>query len=278
MSFDDGSGALVPAAVVHRAHSQRTISEVLIRQDSVRSRSRLARFFGVSPLSVHSAPWFWSAIGMLRVGSALDGLSPEFRVFHDIPGPIRAEEAPSGIAHLVIGPPGVFTVSAHNHTRENVWAVRRDFVVDGHRLPYIRWAEMDVGFAERALSVAADCRITASAVIAVIDPVALTVQNLPRDVAVIRASSLSSWFSTRSPVLDANQVERLSAAAEHPATWGSDGDGGAEALDQRGRFDKLRREVDSARMVRALWVIGVAAVVSAATITVGILQLTATSP
>jgi hypothetical protein len=274
MSTDDGHGVPAPATVIHRAHGRQAITELLAMQDAVRPRGRLARIFGLSPLDETSAPWFWSAVGMLEVGSALDGLPPEFRVFHSLPGPSLGDEEPIGIDHLVIGPPGVFTVSVHNHTREHVWASRRDFVVDGHRLPYVRWAEAGVGYVERMLSVASDTRVSAAAIIAVIDPATLTVGKLPRDVQVVRAGSLPSWFGGREPVLDPTTVETIAAAAEHPDTWpASESDASGKTQSERERFDQLRRQVSSARTVRSLWVIAVAATVSGVLVAVGILQL-----
>lgn len=273
-----GARVLLPL----RGPAQQSIAEFVAVHAPLPRRGRWARVFGWSPLHESSAQWFWRAVGQLDVGAALDRLGPEWSVFHSVPGPASPLGGPTWVDHLVIGPTGVVTVTAYDHTRQNVWVDRRAFVVDGHRLQYIRVAEAEVGHIERMLGDATEGAVTAGAVIAVINPGSLRVRDLPRDVRVIDANALIASLRGGERRLDTDRV-RLLAAAVNRESIGPEGlaiatDDAAEAArDGAARdgaeFGRVRREVAMARVVRAVWTIGIAGLVAGTLVAVGILQL-----
>ena len=279
MRIDDltsAPGARVPLAL--RGPAQRSIAEFVAMHSPLPPRGRWARVFGRSPLHESSAQWFWSAVGQLDVVATLDRLGPEWCVFHGVPGPAPSHGGSSWVDHLVIGPTGVFTVTAYDHTRQNVWVDRRAFVVDGHRLQYIRVAEAEVGHIERMLGDAAEGAVTAGAVIAVINPGSLRVRDLPRDVRVIEANALIASLRGGERRLDTDRVQLLAAAVHREHTGPgervtSTGDEAAGAARDGAEFGRVRREVAMARVVRAVWTIGIAGLVAGALVAVGILQL-----
>lgn len=280
MRIDDltsAPGSSAPLAV--RGPAQRAITEFLAVHRTLPVRSRNARAFGLSPLTETNSHWYWSAVGQLEAAAALDSLGPQWRVFHGVPGPAADPgEAVTWIDHLVIGPGGVLTVTVYDHSRQNVWVDRRAFVIDGHRLQYIRTAEAEVGHVERMLGSATGDTVTATAVIAVIDPASLQVRDLPRDVIVVDSATLVSFLRGREHTLASERIELLAAAVDRESTWPGDFDAVttevlAGAIEDRAEFAQVRHEVRAARIVRAVWTIGVAGLLASVLVTLGILQL-----
>lgn len=277
MTFD-GSGAQSRSPVTLRGPAGHAIRQFLAVQRLAPRRRFRARLFGHSPLAGPAARWYWTAVGQLDVLARLDHLGPEWSVVHGIPGSPTADgSAPGMIDHLVIGPAGVHTVIAYNHHRENVVVTRQAFIVDGHRLQYIRQAEVAVGQVERMLEAATGRSVRASTIIAVIDPGSLQVRDLPRDVFVVTASALIPWLKVRERTLDATTVNELSSLARSETTW-SDAPPltafeAVVAAREAAEFGQFRREVATARIVRAAWAFGMVALVAGALIATGILQL-----
>jgi len=170
----DGSSAGSHPATTFRGPAQHTISQFLVEHRAKPVRSTGQRVLGRSPLGETDARWYWAAVGQLELKSRLEQLGAEWTVVHGVPGPSET------IDHLVIGPGGVFTISAHDHARQRVWVSGRAFVADGHRLPYLRQAEEAIGHVERTLETVGGVHLRASTVIAVIDPGSLQVRDLPR--------------------------------------------------------------------------------------------------
>jgi hypothetical protein len=175
----------------------------------------------------------------------------------------------------------VFSITIHDHTRQNVWVSRRAFVVDGHRVQHIRRAEAAVGHVERMLEAVVGSSVRASTIIAVIDPGSLQVRDLPKDVFVVAAASLEPWLKSRERVLDPTVVDELAAAARLDTTWPEVPVAGSAvdtAVRELAEFNQVRREVTVARIIRAVWAIGATALLTGVLVAIGILQLVASSP
>jgi len=271
MTFDGSSAESRPSSTF-RAPAQHAIREFLAGHRLRPARSARERALGRSPLGESGAQWYWSAVGQLEVTSRLENLGPEWTVVHGIGGPSM------NIDHLVIGPAGVFAVCTHDHTKQNVWVSGRAFVADGHSLQYLRAAEEAIGYVERTLEREAGVHIRASAVITVIDPGSLRVRDLPRDIFVIAASSVTAWLRLREPALGAETVSHLAAVARAEETWSSEPRSVAdvESLQrERAEFDRVRHEVATARGVRAAWAISIVSLLVGMMLAVGLLQLVA---
>ncbi len=83
--------------------------------------------------------WRIGAVGEQAVAEQLSKLGPEWRVLHAV----RVGERGSDIDHVLIGPPGVFTVNAKHHPSASVWVGGDTFMVNGQRMPYIRNSRHD---------------------------------------------------------------------------------------------------------------------------------------
>jgi len=226
---------------------------------------------GRSPLSDESRPLFWGALGELEVARTLDGLGADWTVLHAAPGDAGRE----GADHLAIGPGGVFTIATENTSGQTVSIDGRSGVVSGHRRPLVRETELGMGRTEALLAEAMGSEVQVVGVLALVDPEALVVKDLPRDVVVLHSARLARWLSRRPVVLEAERVESIARAASrerrwmlHPATIG-------EVAEQRARFEELRRQVERARLARQLWLLAAALLVAGAIVAVGFSQLAA---
>jgi hypothetical protein len=267
-----------PSTAARRCPAQHAVSEFLVIHRGG-GRSAGERIFGRSPLDERSAGRYWDAVGALEVAVNLDRLGSEWSVVHGIPGVASADESqPSLIDHLVIGAAGVFSVTTYNHTRQNVWVSKRAFVVDGHSVQHIRRAEAAVGHVERMLEAAVGRHVRATTIIAVIQAGSLRVRDLPRDVFVVDAASLESWLRTRGPELAPESVAEFAAAARLDATWTDAAPSpidSAETAGERAEFERVRRDIATARMVRIAWATGTVVVLVGALVALSILRLAA---
>src|SRR4051795_2727414 len=91
-----------------------------------------------------------------------------WRVLHSIP----VGEVGTDIDHLLIGPPGVFTINTKTHPGKRVWAHSTVITIDQRRTRYAEAARSEADRAARALSAAVGVRVQVFPVISVVDGVA----------------------------------------------------------------------------------------------------------
>lgn len=273
MKSDDRARTRTGDAALQPSPAQAAIKEFLRVQSGVAPRSTIAKVFGRSPLGVEGRHWFWGVMGELEIAGSLEQLGRQWTVLHSIHlGEVDTESERTEIDHMVIGPAGVFTVSTKNHSGQSVWAFGRTFTAAGHRLPHIRAAEVKVGQAEKFLGAAVGDEVPITAIIAVVDPDSLTVREVPRDVVVVAAGQLLRWLRGQPHTLTADKIEALSHAALNPATW-PHREQPTDAQQQRAEFEQVRRAVFSARLLRQLWLVAGAVLLTTAMVVVGYLEL-----
>jgi len=229
-----------------------SIVELLRTQAEVAPRSRVARIFGMSPLSHETHALYRGVVGEIEVGEALDRLGPEWAVRHTLP----VEAGLGDIDHLVIGPAGVFIVATKNHSGLNVWASQRTLMVAGVRQPHIRNMEYEMGSAERILSAASGSAVEVSGILAVVAAKSLVVREKHRDVAVLAAANLVPWLQRHKRLLSPEEVARLGTAASLASTWSSEHTTDDRPQLVREQFEALRTEVRRAWTVQLSWAIG----------------------
>ena len=232
---------------------QAVVAKLLSEQAQVSERGALARAFGVSPLHEDTRPWYWGAIGEIAVGELLSQLGSAWRVVHAVP--VGSKD--SDIDHVVVGPPGVFTVNTKNHSGQSVWVARTTFLVAGQRKPWIRNSEHEAARAARLLTDAVGAPVVVRPLIVVTNPRSLTVKEPPREVTVLTARRLVRWLRMQPPVLSDDQVGDISLAAASTSTWvkrwgAAVSDGAAD----RRAYERLHREVLTAMRVRLAWRLG----------------------
>lgn len=116
-----------------RVPGQAAMSQVLALQEGEPPRSWWDRLMGANPLNVDARPWYKGAVGEIIVGKILTRLGPEWTVLHAVP----VGAGGTDIDHVLIGPPGVFTLNTKNHSRQQVWVAGRTLMVAGQKQLHI---------------------------------------------------------------------------------------------------------------------------------------------
>jgi hypothetical protein len=198
-----------------RAGSAAREQAIAARESQGRLSGFLARLLDVK---TDERAWRIGADGEQAVAEQLAKLGPEWRVLHAV----RVGERGSDIDHVLIGPPGVFTVNAKHHPNASVWVGGDTFMVNGQRVPYIRNSRHEARRAGRLLTEQAGFPVVAVGVIAVMGAhKGFTVKKQPEDGAVVvvprkRVSQHLRKLSTR---LTAREIEAIYAVARRSTTW-----------------------------------------------------------
>ncbi|WP_345068595.1 nuclease-related domain-containing protein [Leifsonia kafniensis] len=235
--------------------AQAVIEELLRQQSRTPPRTGFGRFFGYSPLGADSLSWYQGAQGEIVVGAILDGMPPEWMVFHAVPIGTKGAD----IDHLIIGPGGVFTINTKHHRDKAVWVAGRTLMVSGQKQPHIRNSEFEAKRVTKMLAERMPQLAPAQPVLALVSPKSLSIKKPSETVKVLTAGSLRRWLLARPAVMSAAEALELAAIFDDPATWPPATLPPTENAQER--FDALTREVRSARVRRTLWkLLGVVAV------------------
>ena len=171
----------------------------------------ILRVFGV-----HSQERAWrrGAKGEEEVARRLRKLGEGWRVLHSVP--IGTNE--TDIDHVVIGPPGVFTLNAKNHLGKRVTVYEKAIYVSGSRQPYFAKSRAEGMRATRLLSAACNFPVVVNPML-VIMANELKFTGSPTDVHVIARKQVANWFVKQAPRLTREEIELIYAAARRRSTW-----------------------------------------------------------
>ncbi|MCU1534446.1 MAG: hypothetical protein JWR53_927 [Glaciihabitans sp.] len=236
-----------------RVPGQSVMSELVRSQLDVPPRSRLARFFGASPLSAANRGWYSGALGELLVGDSLDDIGPEWDVLHAVPLGDERDDSPD-IDHVVIGPPGVFTIHTKNYTGEDVTVLGETMLAGGERLPHVFDARDEAERAASLLSDASGVDVVVEPIIVIVNPKKLTIRQQPAGVVVISSHQLLRWLTRLDRTLDGEAVALISDVADRTATWHSSPSPAQDTQQLHRDFAVLRAQVGRAAARRAFWV------------------------
>jgi hypothetical protein len=158
--------------------------------------------------------WRLREHGELTVAAQLEKLGSDWRVLHSI------EVTPTtDIDHLVIGPGGVFALSARCHPKSQATVNERAVKINGQPTKYLGKSREASLRAAHSLSVGCRRRIDVHAAIVFVDLNRLVIDEMPDGVHVTTYRRLTDWLRSHSPVMTAGQVEELYAKARASATW-----------------------------------------------------------
>lgn len=220
-------------------------------QRSARPRGLLARVFGVDPLHPDAVSWYRGALGERRVGRILTGLGPDWRVLHAVPH----GDGDADIDHLVIGPPGVFTISTENHFGRHIWVGGDVLLVDGRRSSSLSTAEHEAHDASRALTRATGAPVVAGAIVVVVGPRRIRRGDTPPPVDVVAARRLLRHLRELPAALRPDLVASVARAGEEWTTWRPFGIDAGQS-DPEVAFARLHADVTRARAHRVAWQLG----------------------
>lgn len=176
-------------------------------------RTLLARALGVH---TDERAWRVGAKGEQTVAAQLDGLGDRWTVLHDVP----VGERGANIDHVVIGPPGVFTVNSKWHAGKSVWVGGSTVLIDGRREPYVPKSRHEAERASRLLSAAYGEPVPVVGIVAVLAQ-DWTIRDQPRDgsVLVMRPSHARELLRSLPVRYGGAELERLAWCARRSTVW-----------------------------------------------------------
>jgi hypothetical protein len=238
---------LHPPAMRTRIAAQLVIEHLLSRQTAVPPRTRVARFFGKSPLCPESMGWYLGAQGEITVGKLLASLPTDWTAFHAVPIGRNATD----IAHILVGPGGIFTIDTQHHCGKHIWVGRRTVTVSGHKKAYLPAAEHEAERVTTVLRERMPLVAPVQPVIALVDAKQITFRDKPVQVKVLDARGLLGWLERLQPVLSDDEIAEAVVILDTPATWREQPH--PAAADVMTRFTALDGQVRRARIRRVLW-------------------------
>lgn len=239
-----------PTALHARVPAQSVITEFLHLHGAQKRPSALERAFGADTLGPESTTLYRHALGALAVGESLARLGPRWSVLHAVPQGGHAD-----IDHLLIGPPGVFSLGIRDFPGRQVTVVAGALRVGGSSYPFLRDAEHEVGRVEKALGLLRGAPAHATGVVVLIEPKGIAVAEKPRDVSVVSSRELVPFLQALPEVLTAGEIALLGALASRPDTWLTHAVLPQDGAALRERFDSVHRVVRTAVAVRRLWIV-----------------------
>ncbi|WP_394770962.1 hypothetical protein [Lacisediminihabitans sp.] len=127
-----------------------------------------------------------------------------------------------GTDFVVVGPPGVFTITAARPTGGNVWVDERVLWINGRPTDHVRVARRCADGAATIMTDLAGVPVAVTPVVALIDPVDLSFGgDAARRVRVLPADILVRSLVESTVVHSTEAVDYLSAVAEECSTWGA---------------------------------------------------------
>ncbi len=159
-----------------------------------------ARVFGVH---TDERAYRVGADGEEEVAWRMRKLGDGWHVLHSVP--VGGKD--SDIDHVVIGPPGVFTLNTKNHSRKKVWVAEKAFMVSGQKTKYLRNSRHEAARASKLLTTACGFDIQVEPIIVVI-AAELTIKAQPADVHVVARKRIGKWLERRPATLSLRPSRR----------------------------------------------------------------------
>jgi hypothetical protein len=251
MTITDPRGG-VELTLTARGAGYAAIQQCLELQSEVPPLSPLERFFGASPLAQNARSWYLGALGEIVVAEKLERLGDSWRVINAVP----VGAAGSDIDHVVVGPPGVFTINTKAHASKRVWAAGQALRINGFKQNYIRNSQFEAERASKLLTSAVGRPIVVTPLIVMVGVSELNYGVRRPEVDVVTSRGLVRNLKRRKRILTPDEVTEIASVASRRGTWHRD----AVVLDDTQRhverFERLRRQVDAAAQRRNAWLLG----------------------
>lgn len=181
-------------------------------RESRAARPILARLAHLVDVLTEERAWRPS-VGERVKGWWLGRLPEGWHVFHDVP----VGDAGANIEHLVIGPPGVFTINTKSLTGK-VWVGAKSILHNRRRTDFLPKASEEARRVSMLLSAAIGRPVEVRGLLAILAD-EWTVKKQPTDVFVGGPRGAKHWMLRQPAVLRPQDVIALAAAASKPATW-----------------------------------------------------------
>jgi hypothetical protein len=223
------------------------IQKLVLEHGQRPPQSKLARFFGVPPVHQDDWKWFAGAVGERTVAQTLSALPAAWYVFHSLP--IGTDE--SDIDHVVVGPPGIYSINTKHHAGKTIWVGSGTFMVNGQKQPYIRNSEHEAERLTRIVRSRFPWAPAVQPVIAVVNAKSITVKTTPRNVHIDSGQSVIRWLRKQRPAFSPDTVDQIAAFLDDPRTWRASEPINREQL--TAQFNDLSHAFHRARTIQTAW-------------------------
>lgn len=251
MTITDPRGG-VELTLSARGAGYAAIQHCLELQAECAPLTAVERFFGASPLAQNARSWYLGALGEIVVAEKLERLGDGWRVINAVP----VGAAGSDIDHVVVGPPGVFTINTKAHANKKVWAAGHALRINGFKQNYVRNSQHEAARASKLLTTAVGRPIAVTPLIVMVGISELNYGLHKPEVDVVISRGIVRNLRRRRPILTPDEVSEIADVASRRGTWHRD----AVVLDDTQRhverFERLRRAVDAAASRRKAWLVG----------------------
>jgi hypothetical protein len=227
------------------------MTQVVDAQAHVSPRSRLARFFGQTPLSAETRVMYRAAIGELLVGDMLDNLGPRWDVLHVVP----MDGVSKDIDHLVIGPPGVFAIVTENFPGQEVKVNGDSLSVGGQQFDDIVTARQLGERAAELLGAATSHPVVVSPLLVIVGSTKLALREQPDGVTVVGSRQLLHYLEKLERTLHGTEIARISDVADRGTTWQALPDDAPDVQQLSHDFGELKSAVQEATQARVFWAV-----------------------
>jgi hypothetical protein len=167
-------------------------------------------------LGEHSQERAWrrGAEGEEEVGWQLRKLGDGWKVIHGVP----VGTGDSDIDHVVIGPPGVFTLNTKNHLGGQVTVTSKAIYVNGTFQPYLAKSRAEGKRATKLLTNSCGYEVIAEPLV-VIMANELKIKGLTEGVHVVGRKQITRWLLNQRQTLLPEEVDAIYAMARRRSTW-----------------------------------------------------------
>jgi Nuclease-related domain len=123
------------------------------------------------------------------------------------------------IDHLVIGPPGVFTINTKHHRGARVWVGDQVIKVNNVNQPYLRNSRHEASSAARILTSAVGLEVRVTPVLAFVDAESIKIGGSQHDVLVTRGEEVDQALRDLSARYSFQERERILSIARRAEIW-----------------------------------------------------------
>ena len=151
------------------------------------------------------------------LGHVLSGLTSDWQVLRtfDVFGDLDAD-------FVVIGPPGVFLISARLGANKKLWIDEDVIWINGRPTDHVGATRLASARASARLSSAANEDVRVTPIIALIEPVSVSFGGDPaKRLVVLAAEGVPDWLSERPRAYSDEAIAFLTLTAEERSTWGA---------------------------------------------------------
>jgi hypothetical protein len=158
--------------------------------------------------------WRRGAQGEEEVGWQLRKLGDDWKVLHSVP----IGTSDTDIDHVLIGPPGVFTLNTKNHLGGRVTVTSKAIYVNGSFQPYLAKSRAEGKRATKILTTSCGYEVIARPLIVVMAD-ELNIKGLTEGVHVVGRKRIARWLLNQSHTLAPDEVNAIYAVASRRSTW-----------------------------------------------------------